>query len=1604
MDRREQFIDQYVILTSCVFVILGLYGTSLYNYLLFHSLVEGFSIIVGCGIFMVAWNTRGLSDNSYLLFLGVAYLFIAAMDSIHTLAYKGMGVFPGYGSNLPTQLWIAARYLESLSLLAAPFFLVRAVRINLAFFVYAIVFIILLVLIFYWPVFPDCFIEGSGLTPFKKASEYIISGILVISIALLLIKGAELNTSVLKLLIASICFTMGAELAFTFYVHVYGLSNLIGHFFKLFSFYLVYLAIIANCLKKPYSILFRNVKQSEENLRKAHADLEIKVKERTAELSQANKALGAEIVVRRQTEETLRKTNRSLMTLSACNQALVRIDNETEFIKEVCRYLVEIGGYWMAWVGLAESDKNKSISLAGHWGGHEGRLKKLETTWADAAKDCGPAGSVIRTGKPCIVNNMTKDKAFELFRIEALEQGISSSISIPLSSGNETFGVLNIYAEAADAFDSQDTELLCEIAGDLSYGVLMQRTRDDRQKMERELAESEERYRILVENASDIIVLLQDGEVKFVNNKAVEITGFSKEEMMDKSFINWIHRDDQEMVMENYLKRLKGEEAPAVYDARLVDDKGNIMWATIQPAIVIWDDQKATLVFITDITKRKRAEEALLESEKQYRSLISNLQAGIVVYAPDTSIIISNPASNKILELTESQMKGKTASDPIWNFIREDGTVMPPREYPVNLVISTGRELRQYIVGVVKPGVANPIWVLVNAYPLYSSTNELQQIVVTFWDITDLKKMEEALNASLRLNQMMEDADIDDILELGLEEGVRLTDSRIGFLHFVNPDQTTINLQKWSKETMRKCDVGEKESNYPIEEAGIWVDCIHRREPVIHNDYQSLPTKKGLPEGHVPIVRDLAVPVFEQNKMVAVLGVGNKESDYDQFDIDILNQIAGNIWSVIRRKKAEERILSQNEFLESVIESLGHPFYVVDINSHEILMANSIARKNIAGMPSTCYELTHGGNEPCSDPLHICPLQEMKMTGRPVKTEHVHYDSRGNTHYVDVQAYPIFNRQGALVQMIEYCLDITERKLAEKELNRRLEFESFISELSAGFMNISLTDINNEIERSLQRLVEFLGVEWSGIALYSEENNNLIVTYQHSATGSSPEISLVIDQKLPWYFNWMNSGELLVFERLPDDLPDNASAERDFCMKMGIRSILAIPFFFKERLLGNMAFYSLHDYAWPEELVKQLKHVSENFMNILIRKRNEEAVLKSEERFRGLVEAMHEGLVMSDENDFFTYVNDKFCQMLDYTQEEIIGRKIDTFLDEYNKEIILDQAARRREGEEESYEVTWNRRDGQKVLTLVSPTAIFNDSGHYIGSQAVITDITERRIMESKLLQAQKLESLGGLAAGIAHEINTPTQYVGDNTRFLGDAYVDFFKVNFEYETLMKAIKEGEPADEIIARIESVVEEVDLEFLKDEVPVAIEQTLEGVGRISSIVQSMKQFAHPGMDEKSMINLNQAIESTITVTRNEWKYVAEIAVDFDDSLPPVPCIGGELNQVILNLIINASHAIADVAGDGSKNKGKITIATRHIDEWAEIRISDTGVGIPENLRSRIFDPFFTTKDVGKGTGQGLAIAYSVIVEKHGGALEFETKENAGTTFIIRLPLS
>ena len=281
--------------------------------------------------------------------------------------------------------------------------------------------------------------------------------------------------------------------------------------------------------------------------------------------------------------------------------------------------------------------------------------------------------------------------------------------------------------------------------------------------------------------------------------------------------------------------------------------------------------------------------------------------------------------------------------------------------------------------------------------------------------------------------------------------------------------------------------------------------------------------------------------------------------------------------------------------------------------------------------------------------------------------------------------------------------------------------------------------------------------------------------------------------------------------------------------------------------------------------------------------------------------------------------------------------------------------------------------------------------------------LSELKSAQSQLLEANKLESIGQLAAGVAHEINTPVQYVADNVSFLKDGFEKLIWALNEMMSAARSVAETMPDATPLRELDERLAAEGIPWVTEQIPRAIDQSIEGLDRVTSIVSAMKEFSHPSAAEKQLTDLHEAIKTTITVARHEWKYVAEIETRFGEDVPLVPCLRNEFNQVVLNLLVNAAHAIAERTRGGDDGKGLISITTEVIGGELEMRIRDNGSGISSAIATRIYDPFFTTKPVGKGTGQGLAMARSVIVDKHAGSIRCESEPGKGTCFFVRLPL-
>lgn len=383
--------------------------------------------------------------------------------------------------------------------------------------------------------------------------------------------------------------------------------------------------------------------------------------------------------------------------------------------------------------------------------------------------------------------------------------------------------------------------------------------------------------------------------------------------------------------------------------------------------------------------------------------------------------------------------------------------------------------------------------------------------------------------------------------------------------------------------------------------------------------------------------------------------------------------------------------------------------------------------------------------------------------------------------------------------------------------------------------------------------------------------------------------------------------------------------------------------------------------------------------------------------------SINEGIAWTDEEGMLEWCNEPFESFIGKSKMELYGKKLSELLPLYKKGKQLEESVHpttpanvRKNQAEEEYEFI---NDNGTVKLEIRGSA-FSYAGEKKSNIFIIRNITKRELMKEKLLQSQKLEAIGSLAAGIAHEINTPVQYITDNLNFLSEGLKRMVEFLDEFKVKVKA----QPDNEALKALNTVAQMGDMEFLREEIPIAIEQSLEGAKHIGNIVKSVKEFSHPGSREKSMADINKMLENASTVSKNEWKYHSTIKLELSADMPRVMCFPAEMNQVLLNLIINAAHAIKERQDkEGSSGNGLIRLFTKVEDNWAVIGISDNGTGIPQAIQDRIFDPFFTTKEVGKGTGQGLHLARTAIVERHNGELEFETEAGKGTTFFIKLPI-
>jgi PAS domain S-box-containing protein/putative nucleotidyltransferase with HDIG domain len=943
-EKQPAIFGRYEIIVI-ILLLFGLYLSSRYSYLLFHSLAELFAIVIALTIFVVAWNSRQFMSNNYLLFIGIAYGFAGVLDIVHTLAFRGMNIFKGYDANLPTQLWIVARYMQSLSLLIAPVFFKQKLKVSIVIPAYAVVTVLVLLSIFYWQNFPTCYIEGVGLTPFKKVSEYIICTILAGAVGTLYWRRKRFDTGVFRLLVISLIFAIASELMFTFYIDVYDISNLAGHLLRIVSFYLIYKAIVETGLMRPYQFLFRDLKQSEQ-----------KLSHQAAELTQANTNLEQEIELRRQSEQEERHI------ISTAMDGFWLTDTNGHFLDVNDAYCTMIGYSRDELLNMAISDVEA--------------LEKPEDTAKHMEK-------VIAVGYERF-ETCHRTKSGRILDIEV-------SVNYLDVKGGQFFVFLRDITERKrlECINAENAKLEVEV-------VERRRSEEALRHIAQEVAArtGEDFFRAVVQYLTSSLSMdyafigeLVAGKEEKVRAWIVSVRG-----QIGESFeYNLANTPCQKVVGKKVCSYPSNIQQQFPQD-RLLAEKGIESYAGIpvfasggeQLGIMVVMhtkplDNPSTVEAIMQIfATRVGAEMKRIQVEKQIRcrtereQLLKNtavavnqastleeaLQAVLDAVCHHTGF----PVGHAYLKVEDSN---KLASAKIWHldnpaqfkafrkvtgtYVFTPGVGLVGRAYsskkPTWIVdVNKDPNFPRAKMGVdigIKAGFAFPaiagaeaVAIMEFFHPEAMEPDEslldlLSQIGVQLGRAFEREHLEQEKRYNeRRLTSLIRIAnyqasDVTGLLDFAMNEALSLTRSKVGYIYFYDETDEKFILHSWSKEVMKECAIQKPETVYYLDKTGLWGEVVRQRKAILVNDFQSPhPLKKGYPEGHVILHRFLSVPVFVDERIVAVLGLANKDTDYDLIDVQQMTLLADAAWKIVDRRRIQDELAQSLERTQQALDGV----------------------------------------------------------------------------------------------------------------------------------------------------------------------------------------------------------------------------------------------------------------------------------------------------------------------------------------------------------------------------------------------------------------------------------------------------------------------------------------------------------------------------------------------------------------------------------------------------------------------------------------------------------------------------------------------------------
>lgn len=699
----------------------------------------------------------------------------------------------------------------------------------------------------------------------------------------------------------------------------------------------------------------------------------------------------------------------------------------------------------------------------------------------------------------------------------------------------------------------------------------------------------------------------------------------------------------------------------------------------------------------------------------------------------------------------------------------------------------------------------------------------------------------------------------------------------------------------------------------------------------------------------------------------------------------------------------QQRIKTYKTLFENIVE----PVLIFAQDNHKILDCNQAFLDKYGYTKEELHKMTPFDLHPEHE--HELVAEKINIVNKDKFFEYHHVSKLGRIFNVEIKSNEIvYNGKKAFISIIH---DITQAKKTEQKIKKNAEQAKLIFEIGKRLSK------RKDIDRLIKYTAEIIRKTFNyyGVAILLFDNDMEYI-YLKGISGGYRKI-FPPDMKIK-----KDTGIIGKAARTKKTvLCKNTDVDPDFFRinYEKTKSELVVPIISKNLSLGVIDIQSDELNAFSEEDARTIEIISSqvaiSIENAKLYQSLQQKLTQVESAQKDLKKTHQEldkifntaidGIMVIDKKLNIHKINNSLLEFLNINNDDALNKKCYSVLksDLCNTLDCPIYKISKKITKYTNSNVTIHTKSGDKKCTI-SSSPFFINKDEFVGIVSSVHDLTEYNAMQTKLLQSQKLLSIGQLAAGIAHEINTPTQYVGDNVRFFKQSFEEILELLKKTDTLIAQIESGNPDPRLVNEIVELKQNIGIEFLATEIPSAIDQTLDGIERIAKIVLAMKEFAHPGVTEKTMTDINRAIETTTTIARNRWKYVSDLELDLDPDLPSILCYVDEFNQVILNLIVNAADAIEEKTGKNSPEKGLIKIKTENAGEFINIYIQDTGNGIPDSIKDKIFDPFFTTKEVGKGTGQGLAISYSVIVDKHNGKLSFISQQGKGTTFKIELPVN